>query len=132
MGERNPSRSEARHAVPNPVATGLRGRCPRCGQGPLFAGFLKVRDHCETCDLSFASADSGDGPAVFVIMFIGMIVVGLMLLVEMNFQPPVWVHMALWIPLTIALALGLLRPLKGLLIVWQYTHRAAEGKLDED
>ncbi|MDD7911296.1 MULTISPECIES: DUF983 domain-containing protein [Pseudovibrio] len=118
--------------VDNPISTGLRCKCPRCGEGQLFRGMLKLREACPVCGLSYASADSGDGPAVFVIMIIGFVVVGLVLLVELAYQPPIWVHMALWLPLTVGLALGLLRPLKGLLIVLQYKHNAAEGKIDED
>ncbi len=110
--------------------TGMRGLCPRCGQGHLFSGFLTAAKRCEVCGLDFAFADSGDGPAVFVIMIVGFIVVGLALFVEFTFAPPYWVHAILWIPLIFILAFGLLRPLKGFLIAQQYRHRAAEGRTE--
>lgn len=114
----------------NPVSSGLAGKCPRCGQGKLFDGFLSVRNSCTSCGLDYSFADSGDGPAVFVIMIVGFIVVALVLFVELSFQPPTWVHLVLWLPLTVVLAGGVLRPLKGLLIALQYRHKAQEGRLD--
>jgi uncharacterized protein (DUF983 family) len=116
----------------NPVTAGLSGACPRCGQGKLFDGFLSVKGSCSTCGLDYSFADSGDGPAVFVIMIVGFIVVGLVLFVELSFQPPIWVHLILWLPLTVVLAGGILRPLKGLMIAVQYRHKAEEGRLDTD
>ncbi len=113
----------------SPIAAGLAGRCPRCGQGRLFQGYLKVRPRCETCDLDFAFADAGDGPAIFIMMLVGFIVVGGALTVEILYHPPMWVHMALWIPLTLGLALGILRPLKGLMIGQQYAKSAGQGRL---
>ena len=110
--------------------TGMRGKCPRCGQGRLFKGFLDVQPRCMNCGLDFSFADSGDGPAVFIMMIVGFIVVGLALFVEFTFHPPYWVHAILWIPLVLGLSIGLLRPLKGLLIAQQYRHRAQEGRLD--
>lgn len=114
----------------NPVSAGLSGKCPRCGQGKLFDGFLNVKKSCMACGLDYSFADSGDGPAVFVIMIVGFIVVGLVLFVELSYQPPIWVHLVLWLPLTILLAGGVLRPLKGLMIALQFRHKAAEGQLD--
>jgi uncharacterized protein (DUF983 family) len=111
--------------------TGMRGRCPRCGEGRLFSGFLTPAASCANCGLDFAAfADSGDGPAVFVIMIVGFIVVGLALFVEFTFAPPYWVHALLWIPLIFILSFGLLRPLKGFLIAQTYRHRAAEARLE--
>jgi uncharacterized protein (DUF983 family) len=109
---------------------GLLGRCPRCGEGRLFSGFLTVAPRCKNCDLDYAFIDSGDGPAVFVILIIGFVVCGLALWVEVAFNPPLWVHLLLWLPLILALALPLLRALKGLMIALQYKHRAAEGRID--
>ncbi len=114
----------------NPMATGWRGRCPRCGQGRLFKGFLATAERCSNCGLSFNFADSGDGPAVFIILIVGFIIVGAVMGVEIAFQPPIWLHLVLWIPLTLGLALGLLRPLKGLMIAQQYKHSAQEGRLE--
>lgn len=123
---------KARHAPVNPVAAGLGGKCPRCGKGRLFSGFLSLQPSCSGCGLDYTFADSGDGPAVFVIMIVGFVVVGLVLLVELSYQPPVWVHLLLWLPLTVVLAGGVLRPLKGLMIALQYRHDAAEGRLDTE
>jgi uncharacterized protein (DUF983 family) len=108
---------------------GMRGRCPRCGKGRLFQGFLTVRPACEQCGLDYSFADAGDGPAVFVILFAGAVVVGAALLVEIIFQPPYWLHAVLWLPLILIMTLGPLRPLKGVMIALQYHHRAAEGRL---
>lgn len=112
------------------ILRGLRGRCPRCGEGRLFKGFLGLSDRCDRCELDYDFADAGDGPAVFVILIGGFIVVFAALAVEVAYAPPYWVHAALWIPLVLLVTLGPLRPLKGVLIALQYHHRAAEGRLD--
>jgi len=108
---------------------GLAGHCPRCGQGRLFAGFLKVAPRCESCGQDFSAADSADGPAFFVMSFAGFVVVAAALVVEVLFQPPYWLHALLWIPLILVLTLLPLRPIKGLLIALQFHHKAAEGRL---
>ncbi len=110
------------------IVTGLAGRCPRCAQGPLFKGFLTPASTCETCGLDLGFADSGDGPAIFIIFIVGFIVVGFALVVDVVFSPSMLVHMALWIPLTVVLAVGLLRPFKGAMIALQYRHDAREGR----
>jgi uncharacterized protein (DUF983 family) len=114
-----------------PIGRGLRSRCPRCGEGRLFQGFLTLRPKCEHCGLDFSFADSGDGPAVFVILIGGALVVFAALITEVVYQPPYWVHAALWLPLILIVTLGPLRPLKGLLIALQYHHKAAEGRLEQ-
>ena len=120
------------HAAPGgqPIGRGLRGRCPRCGEGHLFQGFLTLRPRCEHCGLDYGFADAGDGPAVFVILLGGFVVVFAALIVEIMYQPPYWVHAALWLPLILLFTLGPLRPIKGLLIALQYHHKAAEGRLE--
>lgn len=107
----------------------LFARCPRCGKGPLFQGFLQVAPSCSACGLSFARFDAGDGPAVFVILVVGAIAAGGALLTEVWFHPPYWVQGVIWGPAVIILSLGFLRPLKAALIVLQYRHRAEEGRL---
>jgi uncharacterized protein (DUF983 family) len=107
----------------------MRGYCPRCGQGRLFKGFIAIQPRCQVCGLDFTFIDSGDGPAVFVIMIVGFIVAFLALYVEFTFQPPFWVHALLWVPLIFGLSLGLLRPLKGLMIGIQYRQKAEEGRI---
>lgn len=113
-----------------PIGRGLRGRCPRCGEGRLFQGFLSLRSACERCGLSYSFADAGDGPAVFVILIGGGIVVFAALITEVVYQPPYWLHAALWLPLVLIVTLVPLRLIKGLLIALQYHHRAAEGRLE--
>jgi uncharacterized protein (DUF983 family) len=121
---------KALHAPVPPVGAGIRGRCPRCGEGSLFDGFLATAPRCSNCGLDYTFIDSGDGPAVFVILIVGFLVVGLALFVEVAYTPPIWLHVLLWLPLTLVLSLGALRPLKGLMIALQYKHKAAEGRID--
>jgi len=113
-----------------PIARGLRGRCPRCGQGKLFRGFLGLRPACDHCGLDYNFADAGDGPAVFVILIGGAIVVAAALITEVVYQPPYWVHAVLWLPAILIVTLAPLRPIKGLLIALQYHHKAQEGRLE--
>lgn len=130
MSEKQPTDSAIWPPI-DPVRAGLGGRCPRCGEGKLFDGFLAVGKQCNNCRLDYAFADSGDGPVVFVILIIGFIVVGLALWMEVTHNPPLWFHFLLWIPLTLVLALSALRMIKGLLIVLQYRNKAAQGLRDE-
>lgn len=116
----------------SPLAAGLRCRCPRCGRGRLFDGYLTTAPSCEACGLDYKFIDAGDGPAVFVILIVGFLVVGAALVVEVKVRPPIWVHMALWLPLILILSLGLLRPLKATLIALQYANKAREGRLADD
>ncbi|MEG6508746.1 DUF983 domain-containing protein [Methyloligella sp. 2.7D] len=111
---------------------GLRGRCPDCGEGSLFTGFLDLKKSCDVCGRDFSFADAGDGPAIFVMIITGFIIVGAALFVELVYQPPYWLHALLWGPLAIILPIGMLRPLKGLLVALQFRHEAAEGKLHKD
>lgn len=114
----------------DPIQAGLQGRCPRCGEGRLFKGFLTVGDHCSNCGLDYSYADAGDGPAVFVILIIGFVVVGLALWMEVTYGPPLWLQFLLWTPLTLVLALTSLRLIKGVLLTLQYANKAREGRLD--
>ena len=88
----------------------------------MFAGILSVRPACEVCGLDLSAQDAGDGPAVFVILILGLIVVGLAALVEIRFAPPIWVHLVLWTPFIVGGAVAMLRPLKAGLIALQYRH----------
>ena len=115
----------------NPFLAGLLGRCPRCGEGRLFKSYLKVADRCPVCDLDFSNEDSGDGPAVFVMFVVGFIVVPAALVLEVAAMPPIWVHMALWLPLSIALVVAILPPFKATLFALQYKHNAHEAQLDD-
>ena len=117
----------------SPVAAGIRCRCPRCGEGALFTGALSldVNEACEKCGLELKRIDPGDGPAVFAILLLGFLMLGAALIVEFEFGPPLWVHMALWTPVTLGMAFGLLRPLKGLMIALQFHHEAAPVRVDK-
>ncbi len=113
------------------IVRGLMCRCPRCGEGKLFSGYIGLRPRCDRCGLDYSFIDSGDGPAVFIILIAGFIVVGSALVVEVKYQPPFWVHAALWLPLIAATTLVPLRVMKSLLIALQFHHKAAEGRLTE-
>ena len=113
-----------------PIAPDCKGRCPRCGEGRLFSGFLTVGTRCANCGLDYSFADAGDGPAVFVILIIGFVVVGLALWMEVTLNPPLWLHFIIWIPLALVLCLTALRLIKGVLITLQYRNKAEQGRLD--
>lgn len=121
------SAGQAHYPRLSPFKTGLACRCPRCGRGRIFKGFLTVADRCEVCGLDLGGAEAGDGPAVFIILILGALVVPLALLTESWFAPPLWVHMVLWGPLILIGAVLLLRPFKGVMVALQYRHRAGEG-----
>ena len=105
------------------------GRCPRCGKGSLFAGYLRIAPNCACCGLDYALFDVGDGASVFVILIIGFLVVGAALITEINWSPPYWVHAVLWLPAIAILTLGGLRVVKSTLMVLQYRHQAREGRV---
>jgi uncharacterized protein (DUF983 family) len=116
----------------DPFRVGLKGCCPRCGEGRLFEGLLSVKPRCTACGLDYAFADAGDGPAVFVILIVGFIVIGMVLWLQVSYGPPIWVHILLFGPLTIVLSLLSLRWCKGILIALQYRNNASEGRLSRD
>ena len=116
--------------LPQTVLRGLSCKCPRCGNGKLFAGFLSLRPRCAACGLDYAFIDTGDGPAIFIIMLAGAIVVGCALIVEVKYQPPFWLHAVLWLPLILATTLLPLRSMKSLLIALQFHHKAAPGRVE--
>jgi uncharacterized protein (DUF983 family) len=117
-------------SVVNPLLAGARGRCPNCGEGHLFEGFLKVSPRCEACGYDLAKADSGDGPAVFVILIAGFLVAFGALYTELAFNPPVWVTLIIWMPATLVISLVLLRPMKGLMLAAQFRNKASEARHD--
>jgi uncharacterized protein (DUF983 family) len=113
----------------SPYLAGLMCRCPRCGEGKLYGGFLSLRPRCDKCGLDYTFIDSGDGPAVFIILIAGAIVCAAALITEIKYQPPFIVHALLWVPLVLVTTLLPLRPMKALLIALQFHHRASEGQL---
>ncbi len=102
---------------------GLAGRCPKCGEGKMFRAFLKVADHCPHCAEELSHQRADDAPAYFVISIVGHIVVVAALVVETTYMPPLWVHSAMWIPLTVAMSVALLQPIKGAIVGWQWAMR---------
>ena len=112
---------------------GWRGLCPRCSEGALFGGFLKMRSHCPACDLVFEPYRADDAPAYFTILAVGHIIVPLVLVLERYAnQPPLWFHALLWLPLSVLLALLLLPRIKGALIALLWVHRMAAPKPSTD
>jgi uncharacterized protein (DUF983 family) len=114
-----------------PADLALSAACPHCGEGRLFQGYLTLAPRCEACGLDYDFADAGDGPAVFVMMIIGFVIVGAALIVEFRYHPPMWLHLVVWIPLATGAALAVLRPMKALMIALQYRNRAAEGRPED-
>jgi uncharacterized protein (DUF983 family) len=112
----------------SPLKTGLGGRCPRCGRGKLFSGYLLVAKSCASCGLDYGFADGGDGAAWFVMLITGFVGVGSILAVEAAYAPSVWVHVLLAVPLLVILPMILLRPMKGILINQQFKTKAQEGR----
>lgn len=114
------------------LQTGLSARCPRCGEGRLYQSMLKPVDHCAVCMLDMSFAEEGDGPAVLVILLLGFVIAGLALAVHYLIGPPVWVHLILWLPVTLVLAIVSLRAMKGVMIAAQFKTKAEEGRLVTD
>lgn len=114
-----------------PYLAGLAGHCPNCGKGPLFSGFLSVAPRCTVCGFDLAKSNSGDGPAVFVIFIAGFIAAFGVLFTEIAYRPPLWVELVVWLPIAAGLCVGLLRPLKGLMIAAQFANHASEAGRDD-
>jgi uncharacterized protein (DUF983 family) len=115
----------------NPYLAGAAGRCPRCGEGFLFEGYLKLAPACEACGASFGAADSGDGPAVFIILIAGFVLAFGALFHMIAFNPPIWVLLVVWMPLTVIVCTALLRPMKGLMVAAQFANKASEAGRDD-
>ena len=102
---------------------GFRSRCPRCGQGKLFRAFLKVDDHCSVCALDYTPHRADDLPAYLVIVIVGHIVVPMVLWIETNYSPPVWLQLSIYLPFTFFASLALLQPVKGAVVGMQWALR---------
>ena len=111
-------------------STGVRCRCPRCGEGPLLKGYLTIRDACPKCGLDYGFAEPADGPAFFGMSLVGVVGMALFMWFEFSVHPPVWVHMVVTMPLLVLGCLGVLRPLKGWLVAEQYVHKAAPPEFE--
>ncbi|WP_373085197.1 DUF983 domain-containing protein [Sneathiella sp.] len=108
----------------SPLRTGLTCKCPTCGEGKLFKGYLDVRENCPVCGQDFSEVNSGDGPAVFIILIVGFVVAGLAVWTELAFSPPYWLQLAIWLPTIFILSIGLLRPFKAFMVALQFKHKA--------
>jgi uncharacterized protein (DUF983 family) len=130
--ERIPTMAETpEHRLPpgeTPMSLGIRGRCPRCGKGHIFAGFLKLAKQCEHCGLDMSFADPADGPAFFVMSIVAVPVTIFAIWLELGYEPPFWVHLLTTFPLLLVSSLLLLRPFKGWLVCSQYINKAEEGR----
>ena len=106
------------------IRAGLLCRCPNCGKGRLFKGFLKVVDRCAVCGFDFTRLNTGDGAAIFVMQIAGGLVVFTALFVEIAYAPPMWLHLVVFLPMVLGLSLGLMRPGKGVMIALQMRNRS--------
>ncbi len=122
---------ESNNKGASPIKAGLRCKCPYCHKGRLFKSYLKVASHCNHCGADLSQEDSGDGPAPFIMLIVGFIVMGLALFVELKYSPPYWLHMVLWLPLSSLLIYMLLQPLKEVMINLQF-HHSARGTTHKD
>jgi len=104
------------------IKTGLRCACPRCGQGKLFVGLLTIRDQCPVCDFDYRRLNADDGPAFFIIIIYSAIILPLAAWFQFSFEPPVWVHLVVWLPIIMVGAIALMRPFKARLIAQQFRH----------
>ena len=120
--------SEPEYPPLSSLKTGIRCRCPRCGEGPMLEGYLTIRKSCPNCGLSYAFADPADGPAFFVMSVVGVVGMALFMTFEFTVHPPIWVHFVFTFPLIAAMCLGILRPFKGWMIASQYRHKALEAR----
>lgn len=111
----------------SPLAVALRGTCPRCGARTLFNGWVRFADKCRGCGLDFTAFNVGDGPAAFLILIVGAILVAAAISVELAFEPPYWVHLV-WLPLGLGLTIYGLRFGKALLLAHEFKDRAHEGR----
>jgi uncharacterized protein (DUF983 family) len=116
----------------SPYSTGIRGRCPRCGQGHLFDGFLTLKPACEVCGLDYSYADPADGPAFFVICFTCIPVAAIVVWIAITYDPPIWAYFLVSIPLLFITCVLPLRPLKGWLVNAQFYYKAEQGVIDRD
>jgi uncharacterized protein (DUF983 family) len=107
--------------------SGLLSRCPACGKAPLFDGLLTIKPNCPACGADFGGQDSGDGPAVFVILVAGALCVPMILVFQLALHPPIWLLVLIALPVTAGVCLALLRPFKAMLYAMQYRHNAGEG-----
>lgn len=122
----------AYHPPASPGAAGMACKCPRCAQGDLYDGFLKLAERCPNCGLDYAKADSGDGPAVFLLFIVGFVTVAFMMILQFGIGAPQWLSLLLPILLGGVMIWLTIRPLKAYMIALQYANKAREGRLEDD
>ena len=115
---------------PTSLEAALNGDCPRCGAHTLYRGWVGFAPRCRACNLDFSAFNVGDGPAAFLIFFVGTVTVVGALVLDGALSPPWWVHLV-WVPVAAALTIGGLRFSKGWLLAQEYKHRAREGRIVE-
>jgi uncharacterized protein (DUF983 family) len=116
----------------SPILKAIAGRCPRCGQGRLFRGFLEIAPDCNVCGLNLAHHDAADGPAVFITFIVGTIAAVGAVWFDLSQNPPVWMHFVIWPVVVTGLSVGLLRPFKGFFVGVQFKYRAVDRLIDQD
>ena len=114
---------------PGLIDAGLKGLCPRCASPTLFAGWVRFAPRCGACDLDFSAFNVGDGPAAFLTLLIGTLITTLAVVLELAVEPPFWVHVIIWLPLTVAAVFGTLRIAKAMLLAAEYRNGAREGRV---
>ncbi len=113
------------------IRAGFLCRCPNCGKGRLFEGFLKVVDACAVCGFDFTRLNTGDGAAIFIMQIAGGLVVFSALFVQIAYDPPIWAMLLVALPMAGGLSLGLMRPGKGVMIALQMRNRAGQASSDD-
>jgi uncharacterized protein (DUF983 family) len=125
-----PDKLQAAPLDDTPLAVmAARGCCPACNAPTLFSGPVRFAPRCRACGLDFSQFNVGDGPAALLTLILGAVIVTLALIVELKFHPPIWLHMLLWVPLTIGSVMAALRVAKGALLILEYRNKAREGRI---
>lgn len=113
------------------AATALKGLCPRCGAATLFAGPIRFADRCKACGLDYAAFNVGDGPVALITLVVGAIVMIGLVTIQVSLEPPFWVQLLLWMPVTAALVVFALRLAKAALLCLEYRNAAREGRISD-
>ena len=129
MSDASPDPGAAAPPAPSPFVAGLAGRCPRCGKGSIFDGFLAMKTRCPLCDLDLTKADTGDGPAFFASFIGGFVLLAVGVWMQVAYEPSFWAYAVLLVVGTL-LIIGLIRPIKGLLTALQHSNKAEQGRFE--
>lgn len=117
--------------APTPAAAALKGLCPRCGARTLFAGPVAFAPGCRLCGLDFTSFNVGDGPAALLTLVLGAIIIAGAAILQVSADPPLWLQLALWVPVTAIAVVFALRAAKAALLCLEYRNAAREGRIKE-